>query len=46
MPTKGIVGYRHVTNAYLVTLARKHGGLLATLDQALAATHPNATAIL
>ncbi len=39
MPTKGIIGHRQVTDAYLALLARKHAGLLATMDQALAAVH-------
>jgi uncharacterized protein len=39
MPTRGIRGHRQVTDAYLVLLARKHGGELATMDQALAAVH-------
>ncbi|MBI5087222.1 MAG: PIN domain-containing protein [Acidobacteria bacterium] len=39
MPTAGIVGHRQVTDAYLVLLARKHGGTLATFDQGLAAVH-------
>jgi toxin-antitoxin system PIN domain toxin len=40
VPTKGIIGHRQVTDAYLAMLATKHGGLLATMDQALAAVHP------
>ena len=43
MPATGIVGHRQVTDAYLVLLARKHGGLLATMDQALAAVHAGTT---
>jgi hypothetical protein len=43
MPVRGIVGHRQVTDAYLVRLARKHGGALATMDQALAAVHPQVT---
>ncbi len=39
MPTQGIIGHRQVTDAYLALLARKHDGLLATMDQALAAVH-------
>jgi predicted nucleic acid-binding protein len=39
MPIKGIIGHRQVTDAYLALLARKHAGLLATMDQALAAVH-------
>ena len=37
MPTVGIFGHRQVTDGYLVLLARKHGGAVATLDRALAA---------
>lgn len=33
-------GHRHVTDAYLVALARSHGARLATLDRALVQTHP------
>lgn len=43
MPTTGIVGHRQVTDAYLVLLARRHGGTLATLDQGLAAVHAGTT---
>lgn len=39
MPTTGIIGHRQVTDAYLALLARRHGGSLATMDQALAAVH-------
>ena len=39
MPTRGVQGYRQVTDSYLVALARKNGAKLATLDQALAAWH-------
>jgi toxin-antitoxin system PIN domain toxin len=45
MPTKGIVGHRQVTDAYLVLLAGKHGGSLATMDDALAAVHTGTTLI-
>jgi hypothetical protein len=45
MPTKGIHGHRQVTDAYLVLLARKHGGCVATMDQALAAIHTVAALI-
>ncbi|MBI3207423.1 MAG: PIN domain-containing protein [Candidatus Solibacter usitatus] len=45
LPTTGIVGQRQVTDSYLVLLARKHGGSLATMDQALAAVHAG-TALL
>jgi predicted nucleic acid-binding protein len=40
LPEKGVIGHRQVTDAYLVLLAAKHGGILATLDEALAAIHP------
>jgi uncharacterized protein len=43
LPSAGIVGHRQVTDAYLVLLARKHGGSLATMDQALAAVHAGTT---
>jgi toxin-antitoxin system PIN domain toxin len=43
MPITGIVGHRKVTDAYLVLLARKHGGTVATMDQALAAVHAETT---
>jgi toxin-antitoxin system PIN domain toxin len=45
IPTTGIVGCRQVTDAYLALLARKHDGLLATMDQALAAVHAGTTLI-
>ena len=43
MPTTGIAGHRQVTDAYLVLLARKHGGTFATMDQGLAAVHAGST---
>ena len=42
LPDKGIIGHNQVTDAYLVALAAAHGGLLATMDEALAAIHPHA----
>ncbi|MDR1118869.1 MAG: hypothetical protein LBL01_06185 [Bifidobacteriaceae bacterium] len=33
-------GHRQATDAYLAALAKKRGGILATLDRALAAPHP------
>ncbi|MEO5678956.1 MAG: TA system VapC family ribonuclease toxin [Acidimicrobiales bacterium] len=36
-----VVGHRQVTDAYLASLARAHGGRLATLDRGLAAVHPD-----
>jgi toxin-antitoxin system PIN domain toxin len=35
----GVIGHRQVTDAYLVALARHHGGAVATLDRGLAALH-------
>ena len=43
MPTTGIAGHRQVTDAYLVLLAKKHGGSVATMDRALAAVHRGTT---
>jgi len=43
MPNTGIAGHRHVTGAYLVLLARKHAGSVATMDEALAAVHKGTT---
>ena len=42
LPEAGVLGYRQVTDAYLVCLAAAHGGRLATLDKALATIHPAA----
>lgn len=39
MPTRGIIGHRQVTDGYLVLLAEKHRGSLATMDEGLAAIH-------
>jgi toxin-antitoxin system PIN domain toxin len=45
LPTTGIIGYRQVTDAYLVRLALKHEGALATMDQGLVAVHSGAILI-
>ena len=45
MPTAGIIGHRQVTDAYLVLLAGRHGGSLATMDRALAASHQGTSLI-
>jgi uncharacterized protein len=45
LPEKGVLGHRQVTDAYLVTLAAKHKGALATMDEALAAVHPTAVLV-
>jgi toxin-antitoxin system PIN domain toxin len=39
VPTRGIIGHRQVTDAYLAQLARAHEARLATFDQALAKLH-------
>jgi len=39
-------GHRHVTDSYLVSLARSRGGLLATLDNPLTHRHPEHTLLL
>jgi toxin-antitoxin system PIN domain toxin len=39
-------GHRQVTDAYLATLATSRGGLLATLDQALARELPGSVAAI
>lgn len=42
----GVIGHRQVTDAYLVALARHHGGRVATLDRGLAALHGEAAQLL
>ena len=41
-----VIGHRQVADAYLVSLARAHADVLATLDEALAASHPDHTLLL
>jgi toxin-antitoxin system PIN domain toxin len=41
-----VIGYRQVTDAYLVSLARANGAALATLDQGLARSLPEHTLLL
>lgn len=36
---QGVMGHRQVTDAYLASLARHHGGKLASLDKGLIALH-------
>ena len=36
VPTRGIVGHKQVTDAWLAELARRKGGKLATMDSGLA----------
>lgn len=45
LPERGVLGHRQVTDAYLVLLASRHGGVLATMDAGLAAVHPKAALI-
>ena len=45
MPTRGITGHRQVSDAYLVLLAQKNGGSVATMDEALAVYHEDVTLI-
>lgn len=45
LPKAGIAGHKQVTDAYLALLAVRHGGMLATMDQALAAVQPGAILI-
>lgn len=40
LPERGLRGHKQVTDFYLVALAGKNGGRLATLDAALAALFP------
>ena len=42
----GVIGHRQVTDAYLVALARHHGGRVATLDRGLAVVHAEAVHLL
>lgn len=42
----GVIGHRQVTDAYLVALARHHGGRLATFDRGLASLHPDQVDLL
>lgn len=43
---RGVLGHRQVTDAYLAALARHHGTRLATLDQGLAALHPDVAVLV
>lgn len=46
VPTKGIMGHRQVTDAYLAQLARKHGGKVATFDVGFARLQPDVTELV
>lgn len=41
VPHRQIQGYRQVTDAWLIELARRNGGKVATLDTGMVATYPN-----
>ena len=41
VPHRQIQGHRQVTDAWLVELARRNGGKVATLDHGMVATYPN-----
>jgi uncharacterized protein len=41
-----VYGHRQVTDTYLVALAAAHGGVLATLDDALVRAHPAGTVLI
>ncbi|MDI1311525.1 PIN domain-containing protein [Prosthecobacter sp.] len=45
VPYRSIQGHRQVTDAWLVELARRNGGKVATLDQGMTVTYPD-TAVL
>ena len=42
----GVIGHRHVTDAYLVALARHNVGRLVTLDKGLATLHRESVHLL
>jgi uncharacterized protein len=42
IPEQGVTGHRQVTDAYLVALAKRNHGMLATMDEGIAAIHSNA----
>jgi toxin-antitoxin system PIN domain toxin len=46
VPLTGVIGHRQVTDAYLVQLARRNGGKIATFDKGLAALHADAVVVV
>lgn len=46
VPLGHVIGHRQLTDAYLAGLAAHRGGLLATMDEGLAASLPGATHLL
>lgn len=43
---KGVIGHKQVTDAYLVALAKKNKGKLATFDKGMAALHPGVVELI
>lgn len=43
---RSVIGHRQVTDAHLVSLARRHGGSVATFDTGLHATFPDTTILV
>lgn len=43
---KGVRGHRQITDVYLTELAARHGAMLATFDQGIAALRPDATFLI
>lgn len=42
----GVIGHRQVTDAYLVSLARAHGGSMVTFDRGLSTLHGEGVTLL
>ena len=41
VPSRGVIGHRQVTDAYLAALARRRGGQVLTLDGGFVTAHPD-----
>lgn len=46
VPHRSMQGHRQVTDAWIVELARRNGGKVATLDQGMAAAYPNEAVLI
>lgn len=46
VPHQRIQGHRQVTDAWIIELARRNGGKVATLDQGMVATYPNEAVLI
>jgi len=46
VPSFGLQGHRQITDAYHASLARHHGGRLATFDRGLAALHADVAELI